>query len=220
MTRKTTRFAGGTVAAHDTVGCSGSAERRAAGIEERMVVMTATARGSLEEELGLLFTGDVETIQDPYPIWDRLREESPVHSYRPTDGDRLPASRREGDISGRRALPGDVGPGQSLRWPAQAALRDRPGDHGGVRQFEQHTIAARTVPITYASVPPPAATSRRGARRSSSRSSSGSSTSCSRSHMRRGRVRLHAARQPAPAAGDHRDARRAPRGGRAGQVLG
>jgi cytochrome P450 len=36
---------------------------------------------SLDEELRLFFTGDREAIQDPYPLFNRLREESPVHSY-------------------------------------------------------------------------------------------------------------------------------------------
>jgi cytochrome P450 len=43
--------------------------------------MTLTTRPSLDDELRLLLTADPETIQDPYPIFDRLREESPVHRY-------------------------------------------------------------------------------------------------------------------------------------------
>jgi hypothetical protein len=43
--------------------------------------MSLTTRPSLDEELRLLFAAGAETVQDPYPIFDRLREESPVHLF-------------------------------------------------------------------------------------------------------------------------------------------
>jgi cytochrome P450 len=44
--------------------------------------MALASRLSLDAELELLFAGELETIQDPYPIYDRLREEAPVHVFR------------------------------------------------------------------------------------------------------------------------------------------
>ena len=43
--------------------------------------MSVTTRPSLEHELQLIMTGDTAAIQDPYPVYQRLREESPVHRY-------------------------------------------------------------------------------------------------------------------------------------------
>jgi cytochrome P450 len=42
---------------------------------------TARNSSSLEHELRLLLERDPETIQDPYPVYNRLREEAPVHRY-------------------------------------------------------------------------------------------------------------------------------------------
>src|SRR4051794_4915094 len=44
--------------------------------------MAVASRLSLDEELELLLAGDLETIQAPYPIYDRLRDEAPVHLFR------------------------------------------------------------------------------------------------------------------------------------------
>src|SRR5258708_3211122 len=44
--------------------------------------MSVTARRTLDEEMRLILTGDVEAIQNPYPVYNRLREEaSPVYHY-------------------------------------------------------------------------------------------------------------------------------------------
>ena len=44
-----------------------------------MAVATTTL--SLDDELRRIFSGETEAIQDPYPVYRRLREESPVHRY-------------------------------------------------------------------------------------------------------------------------------------------
>jgi cytochrome P450 len=105
--------------------------------------MTATARGSLDEELGLLLTGDVETIQDPYPIWDRLREESPVHQY---DEQTVIVSRHR-DVKATYR--------DDVHFPATSALGNRFVGQLRLlsdtdleimeefRQFEQHTISRK-----------------------------------------------------------------------------
>jgi cytochrome P450 len=43
--------------------------------------VTGTATRPLDDELRALLTRDPEALQNPYPVWDRLREESPVHRY-------------------------------------------------------------------------------------------------------------------------------------------
>jgi cytochrome P450 len=43
--------------------------------------MHSTLESRLQEDLRLIFTGDVDAIQDPYPVYARLLEESPVHRY-------------------------------------------------------------------------------------------------------------------------------------------
>jgi len=40
--------------------------------------MAATALSSLDDQVALLLAGDRDTIQDPYPIYDRMREQAPV----------------------------------------------------------------------------------------------------------------------------------------------
>jgi cytochrome P450 len=42
--------------------------------------VTAYAR-NIDEELTALFSGDPDTIRNPYPLYRRLREESPVHRF-------------------------------------------------------------------------------------------------------------------------------------------
>jgi cytochrome P450 len=42
--------------------------------------MTATM-AALDEQLDLLYAGDPEAIQDPYPLFKRLRDEAPVHLF-------------------------------------------------------------------------------------------------------------------------------------------
>jgi hypothetical protein len=46
--------------------------------------MSSTLESSLQEDLRRLFSGDPETRQNPYSIYARLVEESPVHRYEPT----------------------------------------------------------------------------------------------------------------------------------------
>jgi pimeloyl-[acyl-carrier protein] synthase len=108
--------------------------------------MSATARRSLDEELQLLLTGDLETIQDPYPIWDRLREESPVHRYDPQTA----IVSRHGDVKATykddRHFPATPALGArfegQLRLLSDAELEIM----AEFRQFEQHTISRKNGP--------------------------------------------------------------------------
>lgn len=43
--------------------------------------MSTTIGSSLDDDVRLLMTGDLEAIQNPYPAWRRLRETSPVYRY-------------------------------------------------------------------------------------------------------------------------------------------
>ena len=52
--------------------------------------MSSTLDSGLQEDLRRVFTGNVEAIQDPYPVYARLLEESPVHRY---DSSRVIVSR-------------------------------------------------------------------------------------------------------------------------------
>jgi cytochrome P450 len=43
--------------------------------------MSVITRSSLDDELRLILTGDTESIQNPYPVFNRLREQAPLYRY-------------------------------------------------------------------------------------------------------------------------------------------
>jgi hypothetical protein len=34
---------------------------------------------SLDDELSLILTGDAEAVRDPYPVYERLRQQGPIY---------------------------------------------------------------------------------------------------------------------------------------------